>query len=183
MKMFCLVLAFMITAGHAFCGGLTSSEPSTNSVAFRKPFTLKLHVDKEHFYEQEFPKIPYVFKDDVYLFKGDVFGIDLQITNGAVQSVSFQPDTNKAAVNLRFTQEVEDDGSAMMLLVINNHTKHKLFIDSLMTVPNGERPQRTSILPVEAGLSGYESWPQPIVQLVLRNIRLTEKPGTEPGGR
>jgi acylphosphatase len=136
-------------------------------------------VDKENYYEQKFPKIPYVYKDHVYLFKDDVFGIDLRITNGMVQGVSYQSDTNKAAVSLRFTQEVKDNGDAMMLLVIENHTKHKLFIDALMTVPKREKPQRTSILPVDAGRSGFESWPHPIVQLVLQNIRFTEKPNTE----
>jgi hypothetical protein len=182
MKASYLVLSIAITAIHALCADVASSQANTNSIAFRSPFTLKLHVDKENYYEQEFPKIPYVFKDDVYLFKDDVFGIDLQITNGAVLGVSYQSDTNKAAVSLRFTQEVKDNGDAMMLLVVENHTKHKLFIDALMTFPKREQPQRTSILPVGAGLSGYESWPEPIVQLVLRNIRLTEKPGTEPSG-
>jgi hypothetical protein len=63
-----------------------------------------------------------------------------------------------------------------------NHTRHKLFVDALMTIPNKERPQKTSILPVEPGLSGLEMWPHPIVQLVLRNIRLTPNPETEPDG-
>jgi hypothetical protein len=70
----------------------------------------------------------------------------------------------------------------MMLLVIENYTKHKLFIDALMTVPKRERPQKTTILPVGPGLGGYESWPHPIVQLVLCNIRLQEKSSAELGG-
>ena len=182
MKALCLILIATITASHGVCEDQPRPQASTNGVAFRKPFTLKLHVDKEHYYEQKFPKIPYVYQDDVYLFKGDAFGIDLQITNGAVQGVSYQADTNKAAVSLRFMQEVRDDGDAMMLLVIENHTSRKLFIDALMTVPRQERPQKTSILPVDPGLSNYESWPHPIVQLVLHNIRLTEKTSAEPGG-
>jgi len=178
MKAFYLVLSVAITAILAPCADAPSAQANTNSVAFRSPFTLKLHVDKENYYEQKFPKVPYVYNDDVYLFKDDVFGIDLQITNGVVQGLSYQSDTNKAAVTLRFTQEVKDNGDAMMLLVIENHTKHKLFIDALMTVPK-RKPVRTSILPVDAGLSGFESWQDPIVQLVLQNIRFTERPNTE----
>lgn len=177
MKVFCLIAAVALTATYGYCEGLTSAQPSTN-VVFREPFTLKLHVDEKHYYEQEFSRIPYVFKNDVYLFKGDFFGVDFQITNGVIRGVSYQSDTNKAAATFRFAQEIKD-GDTMMLLVIENHTKHKLFIDALMTVPKQDRPRKTSILPIESGLSNYESWSHPIVQLVLRNIRLTEKPGTD----
>jgi hypothetical protein len=182
MKALCLILAASIIAMRGICEEQPRAQAGTNGVAFREPFTLKLHVDKEHYYEQEFPKIPYVYQDDVYLFKGDSFGIDLQITNGVIGGISYQPDTNKASVTLRFTQEVRKDGDAMMMLVIKNQTDRKLYIDALMTVPERERPRDTSILPVGPGLVGYESWPHPIVQLVLRNIRLQEKPGTEPDG-
>ena len=179
MKAFCFILAATITAMHGVCADQALPQASTNGISFHKPFTLKLNVDKEHYYEQEFPKIPYVYQGDVYLFKGDAFGIDLQITNGVIRSVSYQADTNKAAVILRFTQEIKDGGDAMMLLVIRNQTDQKLFIDALITVPGKETARETSILPVGAGLVGYESWPHPIVQLVLRNIRLQEKPGTK----
>jgi hypothetical protein len=179
MKLLCLILAAISTATLSICADSGSAKTGTNGVVFREPFTLKLHVDKEHYYEQGFSKIPYVYRNDVYLFKGDSFGVDLHITNGAVQGVSYQPDTNNAAVSFRFTQEIKDDGNAMMLLVIQNHTQHKLFMDALMTMPQREKPASTSILPIESGLSGYESWPHPIVQLVLRNIRLTETPKTK----
>jgi hypothetical protein len=183
MKLLCLILAAAITTTHGVCEDQTRPQANTNDVTFREPFTLKLHVDKEHYYEEIFPKIPYVYQDDVYLFKGDAFGIDLLITNGMIRGISYQADTNKAAVSFKFTQEVEANDDAMMVLVIKNNTGRKLFIDALMTVPKKTRPQRTSILPVEPGLAGYESWPHPIVQLVLRNIRWTEQTSTEPDGQ
>ena len=179
MKTLCLILAATILPNHGFCADQSSLAADTNSTVFRQPFTLTLHVDKEHYYEEKFGKIPYVHDDNVYLFKGDAFGIDLDITNEVIRGVSYQADTSKAAVSLRFTQEIRENGEAMMLLVIKNHTKRKLFIDALMTVPQRTKAQKTSILPVEPGLTGYESWPHPIVQLVLRNIRLTDVPGTE----
>jgi hypothetical protein len=169
-----LILVAIIAATSAICQEPASPQAAVEGVTFREPFKLKLHVDKERYYEQEFPKIPYVYKNEVYLFKVDTFGVDLAITNGFIQGISYQSDTNKAAVSLQFTQVVETNGDAMMLLVIKNHTEHKLFVDALMTVPERQKPLKTSIMPVEAGLSGFESWPHPIVQLVLRNIRLKE---------
>ncbi len=148
---------------------------NTNGVTFRVPFTLKLRVDKDHYYEQAFPKIPFVFQNDVYLFSGDDFGIDLEIAGGAVENISYQPDASKAAISLRFEEETLTNGAAMMILVIKNRTDQKLFMDAMMTIPGYQSSQKTTVLPVEPHTSGYESWPHPIVQLLLHNIRLKEE--------
>jgi hypothetical protein len=65
-----------------------------------------------------------------------------------------------------------------MMLIIQNRSKHKLLLDALMTVPGRKDIQKTSIIPIEAGLSDYEEWPHPIVQLVLRNPRFSDKQDT-----
>ena len=80
----------------------------------------------------------------------------------------------KADVTLKFTQELQADGTAMMLLTIHNNTKQTLNVDALMTVPEKKEIAKTTILPIQPGLSGFESWPHPIVQLVLRNIRIAK---------
>ncbi|EEF58025.1 hypothetical protein Cflav_PD1162 [Pedosphaera parvula Ellin514] len=179
MKYFVYVFAFIVVVTRGFCADQNNSQAGTNGVVFRKPFTLTLHVDKEHYYEEEFPGIPYVHKGNVYLFKGDSFGINLDITNNTIRNVVYQADTNKAAVTLQFTQDVSTNGEAMMILVIKNNTDRKLFFDALMTVPGKKNALKTSILPVRPGLVNYESWGHPIIQLMLRNISLNEKTGTE----
>ena len=152
-----------------------ADEPKRDADAvFREPFTLKLHVDKEHFYEEKFGKIPYVHSGDVYLFKDDEFGLTFDIQDGSIRSVKYQKDVKKADVTLKFTQEVQPDKTAMTMLHIHNNTKHTLNVDVLMTVPDRKGIAKTSILPVQPGLSGFESWPHPIVQLVLRNIRIAK---------
>lgn len=141
---------------------------------FREPFTLNLHIDKEHFYEEKFGKIPFVHNGDIYLFKGDEFGLNLDIQDNSIRNVKYQPDVKKADVTLKFTQEVQSDSTAMMMLHIHNNTKHTLNVDALMTVPGRKGIAKTSILPVRPGLSGFESWAHPVVQLVLRNIRIAK---------
>jgi hypothetical protein len=154
----------------------TTPQATNDIVIFRKPFTLKLPIDKEHYYEQKFEKTPYVLDGDIYLFNGDEFGVSLDVDAGIIRKVSYQKQFKKADVTFKFTQEKEKDGSIMTLLVINNHSQKKLFLDALMTIPRKERVSKTSILPVEAGLIDIESWPHPIIQLVLRNLRFDEKP-------
>jgi len=60
----------------------------------------------------------------------------------------------------------------MMMLVLKSNIKQVLYQDALMTIPGKKGIYKTSILPLQPGLGGYESWPHPIVQLVLRNFRL-----------
>ena len=71
-----------------------------------------------------------------------------------------------------FTQEVAADSKAMMMLHIHNNTKLTLDMDALMTMPDRKGVTKTTIIPIPAGLSSFESWPHPIIQLVLRNIRI-----------
>ena len=124
--------------------------------------------------KRKFDKIPFVHDGAVYLFKGDEFGLTLDIQDGAVRSIKYQPDVKKADVTLKFTQEAPADGAAIMLLHIHNNTRYIVNVDALMTVPDKKGILKTSILPVQPGLSGFESWPHPIVQLVLRNIRIAK---------
>jgi hypothetical protein len=143
---------------------------------FREPFTLKLRVDKDHYYEEHYERlVPYVAQNDVYLFSGEQFGVNVSVQSDEIVDVTYQPDVKKADVEFKFSQEQKISESAMML-VIQNKLKRKLYMDGLMTIPGKKGVYKTSILPIEAGLSDYESWPHPVVQLVLRNLRLSEKP-------
>jgi hypothetical protein len=117
--------------------------PAARAV-FREPFTLKLHVDKEHYYEQKVGKIPYVHRDNVYLFKGDEFGLTLDIQNNTVRSVKYQKYLKKAHLTLKLTQEVQPEGNAFMMLHIHNNTKHTLDLDALMTVPDHKGVAKTN---------------------------------------
>jgi hypothetical protein len=149
-------------------GGTAQEEP-----VFRAPFALKLHIDKEHYYQQTFDHVPYVADGAVYLFAGETFGINVAITDNRLSGITYQRDPAKADVELKFTQETSPDGF-MMLLVTRNKLKRKLFFDAVMTEPGKKEIYKTSVLPVEPNLSNFESWPHPIVQLVLSNFRFTE---------
>jgi hypothetical protein len=137
---------------------------------------LKLPLDKKHFYEERFGKVPYVGGNDVYLFFGENFGVKATITDGEISQITYEREPSKADIAFKFTQETIN-GKPTMMLVIQNRLKQRLFLDALMTVPNQKGGMyKTSILPVEKGLTNFESWPHPIVQLVLRNFRFSQQP-------
>jgi hypothetical protein len=175
MKILSIAVVFVLTVSMCTVGQQQSSDakPSEPPV-FRDPFTLRLHVDKDHYYEEHYDrKIPYVADNDIYLFSGEHFGVTL---NGKeVATVSYQPDMKKADVWFTFREEKLKDGRPMMVLTIQNKLKQELYMDALMTRPDAKGIFKTSIVPIPAGLTDYESWPHPIVQLVLRNLRFIDK--------
>jgi hypothetical protein len=175
-----LLIAATLVSSSACCPQLRSA--SQEEPVFRAPFTLKLHLDKERYFEEPFGKVPYVAKNDVYLFSGDSFGINFIVTRDRISQTAYQPDPTKADVEFKFTQENSSNGW-MMMLVIRNKLKRKLFLDALMTIPEKKKIFKTSILPVEPNLSDFESWPHPIVQLVLRNFRFSESESSGGAGR
>src|SRR5712692_9741984 len=109
------------------CGLLAQEQSGTDQKpTFREPFTLKLRVDKDHYYEQHFDKVPYVGENDVYLFVGDHFGVNLNDTKAEFLTVTFQPDTAKADVQFGFTQEKGPKDMVMMLLTVQNKVNRQL---------------------------------------------------------
>lgn len=83
-----------------FSAGINDS--SAPASVFRDPFVLKVKVDKRHNYEEHFEKIPSVAENDVYLFAGESFGINLQIKEDDISGITYQPDLAKADVQFRF---------------------------------------------------------------------------------
>lgn len=153
--------------------------PSHDAIVFREPFTLRVKVDQDHYYEEHYEKrIPYAAENDVYLFSGESFGINLRIDGNKID-VTYQPDFKKADVWFTFNQPKELGGVSMML-IIQNKLKSELQMDALMTLPGKKDIYKTSIVPIMAGLSDYESWPHPIVQIVLRNFRVPEQSAEKP---
>ncbi len=169
-----LVFAISTTLLLSDCFSQTKSATQEEPV-FRAPVKLKLHIDNDRFYEGTFDHVPYVADNDVYLFAGEAFGIDVTVTEGEISHIAYERNWAKADVELRFTQEKSQNGW-MMMLVIRNKLKRRLYLDAVMTLPGKDELFTTNVLPVEPNLSDFESWPHPIVQLVLRNFRFSEKP-------
>ncbi len=178
-----IILPWLLFLAILSCASLAQEQSSTGEAAptFREPFTLKLRVDKQHYYEQHFDKVPYVAGGDVYLFVDDHFGVSLADTKAEFLTVSYEPDGGKADILFSFTQETDGKGNPFMMLSIQNKLHRGFSYDALMIVPTKKEIIETHVLPVDARLSNFESWPHPIVQLVLRNFRFSDNPAKSGG--
>ena len=163
-------LALAVVAAAAERGASKSGDDV--GVVFRKPFTLRIRVDQEHYYEEKKDKVPYVYCGDVYLFIGDHFGLKIDVADGAVRAVRYEPDVSKADLTLEFREADPVNGKYTSMLKMQNRTKYTFLMDGAMTVPDRKDILKTSINPVNAGLWHFEGWPHPIVQLALSHIRL-----------
>jgi hypothetical protein len=158
-----------------------TAAPKPKSPASREPFTLKLKIDKDHYYEERYERrIPYVAENEVYLFLGDKFGVNLTVRNDRIVGVRYQPDAAKADVWFSFEQPPELPGGLGMTLAIENKMKRGVSMEGLMSTPNKKEVFKTSVQSVEAGKKGLETWPHPISQLVLGNLQLTKDSAAQP---
>ena len=175
------VVAMVLCVASVPLVSAQTAAPKPKGPVSREPFTLKLKVDKDHFYEERFDRrIPYVSENEVYLFLGDKFGVNLTVRNDRVVDVRYQPDVAKADVWFSFEQPPELPGGLGMTLAIENKMKRGLSMQGLMSMPNKKEVFKTSIQSVEAGKSGLETWPHPISQLVLGNLQLTKESAAQP---
>jgi hypothetical protein len=147
----------------------------TTSETLRDPFTVKFQFDDKHKIEQQFDKTPYVSEKTIYVFPGEEFGINLRREGEEIAEVSYQPDLKKADVRFKF--EVQKLGKqSMMMLTIKSDLDKTLVMDAGMLLPGYKESVKTSIAPVWPHLMGIETWPQPILKLELKNLRLAAAP-------
>ena len=174
------IAAWVLVAATISLLAAQTPKPQPKGPVTRKPFTLRLKVDKEHYSDIHYDRQPYVSENEVYLFSGDKFGVNLVIREGRVVEVRYQPDVTKADVVFGFEQPKELQDGLGMALTIDNKVKHGVSMEGQMSIPGKKDVFKTSILPVQAGKSGLESWPHPIAQLVLGNLQLTKDSADQP---
>lgn len=139
----------------------------------RKPFTLRLRLARDRYYEEKFTRsIPYVYDNSAYLFTGEAFGLKLGMADGKIVSVTYVRQPAGADVELDFRQFVAGDGLGMMMLTIQNNLKHTLYVDAEMTNPGDKNVYSTAIRPIKPGQRDVETWAQPIIELRLHNFSL-----------
>jgi len=141
---------------------------------FRPPFDLKLHIDKKPDWEQHIDRTPFVAGNEVFVFPGERFGINVTVKDNQIASIAYEPDGAKSDIEFHFSQEKITDTMSIMMLVTRNGMKRTLVFDARMSIPKEKEPFPTGITPIEPGLSSYESWPNPITEIVLSNFRLTD---------
>jgi len=78
--------AAVLSVGIIFAQSPAPTGAVAQESTFRAPFVLKLRIDNERYYEEHFDRIPYVMGNDVYLFAGENFGVNVTVTGNQIYS-------------------------------------------------------------------------------------------------
>jgi hypothetical protein len=174
-KQFATALLFCLLAWTCNLCAQTPAPAGPPSETFRDPFTVKFQFDGKHKVEHKFDKTPYVSEKTIYVFPGEEFGITIKREGEEISEISYQPDLKKADVKFKF--EVQKFGKQpAMVLTTQSYLDKMLLIEAWMLLPEYKEPVKTSMYPVLPHLMGIETWPQPILKLELKNLRLAAAP-------
>jgi len=175
------IVALAALCPSTFATAQTPASPSAKQPPMRAPFDMKLHLDKspeKPEFIRHFDRTPFIEDGKVYVYAGEVVGINVTLKDNQIVSVAHAPDSGSSDIGFSLKQEKIKEDFNIMMLVTRNGLKRTLTFDASMTLPEGKGSFKTSITPIDPGQSGYESWPNPIVRFVLSNFKLTDAPAS-----
>lgn len=149
---------------------LKSVGQDNNDRPVRNSFTLTMPVSKEEFYESHIQSAPFVVGPNILqLFPGDTVFVEVDHSDGIITGIkTVKENKNKSkTLEISFIQIVENEKHSNMILKVRNPFKQDLKYDAVIRVMNAQEWVSTSIIPVKAGLIGFEMWPDVIVSIAL----------------
>jgi len=148
----------------------------------RPAHTLKLHLDDGRAVDVPVPSLPYVHRDIVHALPGDDFYVAADERGGRLVNMRYvaPPATPKDALHIRFRQEQIKGGHWMMVAHITSHFSHTLAYHAATQGSPSRPSRRTSVCPLHPGAGVFESWPNAILFLHLKDFRVVD-PKSEDG--
>jgi len=136
----------------------------------RKPYKLTVAVDKSTFYEEEIKSTPYVMPDNtVQLYPNETVYIEVEEDNGNIKSMKAVKDISNPTktLTISFIQTTNKKVHEQMMLKVINPFKQKLVYKATIYLMKQNKWVVTNVYPVEAELSGFETWPDIITSIGL----------------
>ena len=148
---------------------------NSNERRVRDSFTLIMPVGKETFYESRIPSTPFIVGPQILqLFPGDTVLIEILQVDGKItdiKSVKENKNPDKT-LEITFSQNLDGNVHAGMMLKVKNPFKKDLSYEAMIRNMDTGKWEQTSIIPVKAGLWGYEMWQDVIISIALTEWKL-----------
>ncbi len=167
------VLMFLLLAGSWQARPPAAIDDVCRTVRCRDAKVVQLELPDGSTAQVSLPRSPIVRNESVGIYVGEHLVLALEPIAGGKFRVS-APDKEPPKgqkLDLVFRQEQLKAGEpkAMLLVATSSVAKTIHFKASIVTGPN-DTPQPTSICPLPTNVASYETWPGPIVLLLLRDF-------------
>lgn len=107
----------------------------------------------------------------VLIHPGEVLYAQFEESAGGLKLMSASKEKNDHA-QLILTMKPFDREAELLMFSIDNKFKKTLYYAAEMRLLSRNRRKDTTVVPVGAGLSSFESWPHPIEELALYGFEL-----------
>jgi len=155
-----------------------NSKGQETAILKRTAYTLKIYVDNVNFYEDEIGATPYVFPNNgMQIYPGETIYVEVDQDNGIIKGMKAVKEIKdpKTTLTIKFSQKSENKIHQMMMLEIQNPFEKNLAYKAKMFLLKQNKWFDTNVLPVMAGLTAFETWPDIIISLGLGSWKFTEK--------
>ncbi len=178
MKSIAIFLAVLLCETAVAEEKTSTTVPAANTMPARK---ITIIIDETRSTDIDYPSRPCVDDNLVNLIPGERILVEADVRDGRLVHLKRVEKTEHPdqTLEIEFSQNQERKSPFMILQISNPFSK-------LLTYEAGIQPlgrqsfARTSTLPVQPGLTNYESWPEPLTRIVLKNFRLLDSGKRDP---
>jgi hypothetical protein len=176
------VLSTCLLAGAAALGVDPPAPPQTVEQVCKltvcRPATeIKLNMGQGRYYVIDQPMAPYTYDGVINVIANETVAINAKTKDDKILDFNYVPDAGKATpvIVTRLQQYVDSKGQNSMLLSVTNPFDRPLVYTATIQPAGKKQFQPTSICPVQAHRVGEETWPYPLVQVLLKDFRFLAK--------
>jgi hypothetical protein len=154
-----------------------SKAQNNNVLPERQIYKLNLPVDKGSVYEMDVPASPYVQKNSiVQIYPGETIYLEAEERDGNLLLTSVKKiEHPEKTITVTCIQNIKNKKHEGIMLKVDNPFKKDLVYTAMIFPMNANKWLHSNVLPVNAGLSSFELWPDVILTIGLANWKFAYK--------
>jgi len=165
---FGLTLSLPLAAQQKPQSAEEAREAICKKVVCREPKTVNLKLDNKDVLSFDFPKTPYVAEGYVNILLGEKVNVEFDEEANKLTNARYVEQIKSAEKTVTFELLEIENG---IILSVKNPFSKDIIYDCLIQNYKTGKLQSTSIIPVRSKLLSFESWAEPIPQVVISNVR------------
>jgi hypothetical protein len=145
-------------------------------VTCRPATTVKLRLDGDRVLEVTVPKAPYYYNGVLNILPGEMLYLEGDSVGNQLKNLRIVASpTHKAnTITVKFDQLRDPTLDRHMMLTVTSSFSKPLRYQAGILRPQTDHAVGTSTCPVEPNLPSFEHWPEPLVRLLMKDLRLIE---------